>query len=72
MADRTLTTASFLFSYGWARFMGTGFLAWRKHGGWNEWVGPGEGPIVPERAGALIDFINGRPFCMERKDVKSW
>ena len=26
MADRTLTTASFLFSYGWARFMGAGFF----------------------------------------------
>ena len=27
MADRTLTTASFLFSYGWARFMSTGFAS---------------------------------------------
>ena len=71
MADRTLTTASFLFSYGWARFMGAGFFGVEKTRGM-EWVGPGEGPIVPERAGALIDFINGRPFCMERKDVKSW
>ena len=26
MAHRSLTTASFLFSYGWARFMGTGFF----------------------------------------------
>ena len=33
MADRTLTTASFLFSYGWARFMGTGFFGMGKIGG---------------------------------------
>lgn len=30
MADRTLTTASFLFSYGWARFMGAGFFGMEK------------------------------------------
>jgi len=30
MADQTLTTASFLFSYGWARFMGTGFFGMGK------------------------------------------
>ena len=30
MADRTLTTASFLFSYGWARFMGAGFFGVEK------------------------------------------
>ena len=26
MTGRPLTTASFLFSYGWARFMGAGFF----------------------------------------------
>ncbi len=26
MAHRSLTTASFLFSFGWARFMGAGFF----------------------------------------------
>lgn len=33
MADRTLTTASFLFSYGWARFMGAGFFGVEKYSG---------------------------------------
>ena len=45
MADRTLTTASFLFSYGWARFMGAGFF-WRGENtgdGMNGW-GPGKAP----------------------------
>lgn len=30
MADRTLTTASFLFSYGWARFTGAGFFGMER------------------------------------------
>ena len=72
MADRTLQLHPSCFPMAGLDLWAPAFLAWRKHGGWNEWVGPGEGPIVPERAGALIDFINGRPFCMERKDVKSW
>ena len=33
MANRTLTTASFLFSYGWARFMGAGFFGVEKYSG---------------------------------------
>ena len=33
MADRTLTTASFLFSYGWARFMGAGFFGMVRDSG---------------------------------------
>lgn len=45
MADRTLTTASFLFSYGWARFMGAGFFGMEKTtgDGMNGW-GPGKAP----------------------------
>lgn len=30
MSKRSLTTASFLFSYGWARFMSTGFFGMGK------------------------------------------
>ena len=30
MTKRSLTTASFLFSFGWARFMGTGFFGMGK------------------------------------------
>ena len=30
MTGRRLTTASFLFSYGWARFMGAGYFGMGK------------------------------------------
>ena len=30
MNNRNLTTASFLFSFGWARFMGAGFFGMGK------------------------------------------
>ncbi len=30
MSQSSLTTASFLFSYGWARFMGAGFFGMGK------------------------------------------
>lgn len=30
MTRRSLTTASFLFSFGWVRFMGTGFFGMGK------------------------------------------
>ena len=30
MAERTLTTASLLFCYGWGRFMGAGFFGVEK------------------------------------------
>ena len=33
MDKRTLTTASFGFSFGWARFMGAGFFGMGKNGG---------------------------------------
>ncbi len=33
MNQRNLTTASYLFSFGWARFMGTGFFGMGKIGG---------------------------------------
>ena len=33
MANRSLTTASYLFSFGWARFMGTGFFGMEKTAG---------------------------------------
>ena len=33
MNHRTLTTAFFGFSYGWARFMGAGFFGTGKNGG---------------------------------------
>ena len=33
MNNRSLTTASYLFSFGWARFMGAGFFGMGKIGG---------------------------------------
>ena len=32
MKQKTLTTASYLFSFGWARFMGAGFFGVEKNG----------------------------------------
>ncbi len=33
MVNRSLTTASYLFTFGWARFMGAGFFGMGKTGG---------------------------------------